>query len=133
MVFIYLDSCIVMGMIEGDDANRTGLRLKVRERAGAVLCTSEMVKLECLVGALRRSDERLAAMYNQFFADTLMLEFSPGVWRQAVEIRAATRLKVPDALHLAAAEVHGCSEFWTNDLHFSGLYPASGLKIVRIS
>jgi predicted nucleic acid-binding protein len=33
----------------------------------------------------------------------------------ATEIRAHSRLKTPDALHLAAAIHHGCTEFWTND------------------
>jgi predicted nucleic acid-binding protein len=33
----------------------------------------------------------------------------------ATELRARHGLKVPDALHLAAAIEGGCDEFWTND------------------
>ena len=36
-------------------------------------------------------------------------------YRLAAELRAHHRLKTPDALHLATAQSHGCTEIWTND------------------
>ena len=33
----------------------------------------------------------------------------------AAELRARFNLKTPDALHLAAAQCHGCEALWTHD------------------
>lgn len=33
----------------------------------------------------------------------------------AAALRARFNLKMPDALHLATSQVHGCSALWTND------------------
>ena len=30
-------------------------------------------------------------------------------------VKRSSSLRTPDALHLAAAQVHGCSALWTND------------------
>ena len=37
------------------------------------------------------------------------------VFDKATRLRAAHRLKSPDALHLAAAIESHCTQFWTND------------------
>jgi uncharacterized protein len=34
---------------------------------------------------------------------------------RAAELRARYNIKTPDALHLAAAQLHGCDQLWTND------------------
>jgi predicted nucleic acid-binding protein len=34
---------------------------------------------------------------------------------RALELRAHHKIKTPDALHLATAMQHNCTEFWTND------------------
>ncbi|PJI53413.1 PIN domain nuclease [Methylobacterium radiotolerans] len=34
---------------------------------------------------------------------------------RSAELRADFGLKTPDALHLAAAQLSGCTELWTND------------------
>ena len=40
---------------------------------------------------------------------------SDDIFAQALGLRAQHGLKTPDALHLATALHHGCTEFWTND------------------
>ncbi|WP_295455473.1 PIN domain-containing protein [uncultured Thiodictyon sp.] len=37
------------------------------------------------------------------------------VFDLATDLRARYRLKTADAMHLAAAIIYGCDEFWTND------------------
>ncbi len=37
----------------------------------------------------------------------------------ASRLRIDHRIKTPDALHLAAALVAGCAQFWTNDAHLA--------------
>lgn len=41
--------------------------------------------------------------------------FSDVVYRDAARIRADYGIKTPDALHLATARHHDCTELWTND------------------
>jgi uncharacterized protein len=53
--------------------------------------------------------------YETFFGKTCVLDMPEPVFRQAAHIRAAANLKMPDALHLACAQVHGCEALWTND------------------
>jgi predicted nucleic acid-binding protein len=42
------------------------------------------------------------------------------VFDRATDLRVAYRLKIPDALYLAAALCAGCAEFWTNDRRLLG-------------
>ena len=46
-----------------------------------------------------------------------MLPLTPAVCERAASVRVASgmKIKLPDALHLAAAIVHGCGLFLTND------------------
>lgn len=57
------------------------------------------------------------AKYDTFFAASTLgwATLSRPVFDLAADLRAGHALKTPDALHLAAAIVGGCSEFWTND------------------
>ena len=50
-----------------------------------------------------------------------MLPLTAGVCERAAEVRAASlmKIKLPDALHLAAAIEHGCGRFRTNDAQLS--------------
>lgn len=52
---------------------------------------------------------------DDFIAQQVWLPIPETVYDQALELRAACRLKTPDALHLAIAHHHGCTDFWTND------------------
>jgi predicted nucleic acid-binding protein len=54
-----------------------------------------------------------------FFASAAVqtLPLTPAVCERAADVRVASamKIKLPDALHLAAAIVHGCGMFLTND------------------
>jgi predicted nucleic acid-binding protein len=120
---IYLDSCVMVYLVE---RNRDWSAALDKAIAGLgaddVLCISPIVKAECLVAPLKRKDGRLLDLYARHFDGLGVLDIDEPVWLQAAGIRARTSLKLPDALHLACAQRHGCSGLWTNDtrLHVAG-------------
>ncbi len=69
---------------------------------------------------LRTGNQRLVALYEKFFNNQVILTMEAHVYRLAAELRAQHRLKTPDALHLATAQSHGCTEIWTNDNRLNG-------------
>jgi predicted nucleic acid-binding protein len=58
-----------------------------------------------------------------------MVEIDLSILRSAAQIRAATGLKTPDSLQLAAALTAGCRVFLTNDRDFP---PLGSLRILRL-
>jgi uncharacterized protein len=97
---IYLDSCICIYAIE-----QTSRYHQV----------SHLVMAECLVKPLRLGDSFSVGRFEDFFEEMTNLELTEPVFRQAAQIRAASNLKMPDAIHLACAQFHSCDEIWTND------------------
>ena len=122
---IYLDSCIAISLIEGTNPVRTSLNNEIERRASqAALYVSGAVKAECLVAPYRNNDVRLLDQYQTFFDGLNFLEVGDAAWSLAARLRARTRLKFPDALHLAIAEYNRCDAFWTVDRDFHALnYP----------
>jgi predicted nucleic acid-binding protein len=78
---------------------------------------SELTRLECRVGPVRKEDPDLLAKFDAFFAirGVERIPWDREVFDLATQIRAKHGTKTPDALHLAAAVVGQCDEFWTND------------------
>lgn len=123
---IYLDSCIVIYAVE--DAGPAGSR--VRERLAATnepVAISPLVVHECLVAPLRHHDDELRDRYDEVFSRVELVPLELPAFVRAAEIRAASGLRTPDALHLAAAQVSRCTELWTNDARLAKV--AHGLAI----
>jgi len=112
---IYLDSCIVIYLVERHPLYEPLLRERLEGLEEAQLAVSPLVRLEVLVRPLRDGNEDLAQLYRLFLAEQLMLDIPEEVYDVALSLRAKHTLKTPDALHLATAQYHGCSQFWTND------------------
>lgn len=76
--------------------------------------------METLVGPLKSGDTALAHAYEQLFqqARTRLLPITHTVLREAARLRATTKLRTPDALHLATAQGASCALFITNDVGF---------------
>jgi len=111
---IYLDSCILIYLVESHA--RWGDRVAASMTApGARFGISPLVKCECLVGPLKRSDPVLERAYREIFGRLLALEMPETVFLQAAQLRAQFGLRTPDALHLACAQHHRCDSLWTND------------------
>ena len=80
--------------------------------------TSTVTLLEVLVVPYREHDGALAASYEEILTrgrGLRMVELSSPLLRAAAQLRAATSMKTPDALQVAAALSAGCSTFLTND------------------
>ncbi len=124
MVRVYLDTCAVIYLVEGAPEVRAPVLARLR-RERPVLVVSDLTRRECRVGPMRTGDHATLALYDRFFrADGVELApLSSDVFELATEIRARRGLRVPDALHVAAAVRSGCRAFWTNDLRLKAAEP----------
>jgi predicted nucleic acid-binding protein len=66
---------------------------------------------------MKKGDESVLRQFDEFFAarDVEKIPLGAAEFDLATRIRAAHGTKTPDALHLAAAMLGECEEFWTND------------------
>ncbi len=124
---VYLDTCLLIYRVEGAEPFSQTVAAAIRSTPAAVFCISDLVRLECLVGPIRHGNPQLRQVYEAQFKLLAHAPLTPAVYDLAAELRARTLLKVPDALHAAAAINHGCDELWTNDGRFSLL--ASQIKV----
>ena len=129
----YLDSVIVIYLLDGvlPFSTRAAVWLAGFEASGGTLVVSDLVLHECLVKPLRIGDAAAVAMFEGFIRrpDVQIAPLTSGVYRRAAELRAARQLRLADALHLAAAEAAGCTEFLTHDYRLS---PLPGLAVTRL-
>ena len=80
--------------------------------------TSGLTLLEVLVQPLRANLPALAEEYEQILTRSPGIRLVPldlRLLRAAAHLRAATQMKTPDAIQLAAALIAGCTAFLTND------------------
>jgi predicted nucleic acid-binding protein len=116
---IYIDSGIILRMIEGADKVRLPIeaRLAQLDPAQRVLATSRLSTLECRCKPLREQNAELLVLYNNFFiaGEIQLLEIDRAVIDKATEVRAVNGLKTPDAIHLATAQSLNVAAFWTTD------------------
>ena len=85
------------------------------------VATSELTVMESLVGPLKRSDSALLTKFEQFFRapDLQLVPIDRDILRAAARLRAAaSKLRTPDAIHAATAQVLSVSLFVTNDPDF---------------
>lgn len=111
---IYLDSCILIYAIEDQGPRGVAVRDALRDVDG-VVASSPLALHECLVGPLRGRNPELRDRYLAMFERIEEVELDAAVFVRSAELRADFGLKTPDALHLAAAQIAGCTELWTND------------------
>ncbi len=93
------------------------------------IVSSDLALMETLIGPLKAGDAALVNAYEQLFqqAQTRLLPITQPVLRAAAELRATTKLKTPDALHVATSQQAGCVLFVSNDVGFRGV---PGLPLV---
>ena len=116
MSLIYLDACIVIYLVEKHPAYYNRIEALIGDLDDCELCYSPLTKMECLVLPIRNRDLQLKGLYEAFFATQKLLSMPNEVFDEATKLRSEfASLKTPDALHLAAATLHKCDKFWTND------------------
>jgi len=112
---VYLDTCCVIYLLEDVPGFSAPMRAHLACNADAILCVSPLVRLEVLIKPLVDGNHLLARDYEDFLAAQQWLSMGDAEFDRATRLRAAHKLKTPDALHLATAVRHSCNEFWTND------------------
>ncbi len=115
MGLIYLDSCICVYAIESASRFHGNVIKALARHPEAQFAVSHLVMAECLVGPLKSGNSFVVQDYEALFKRVVVLDLNEAVFRQAAQIRAQGNLKMPDALHVACAQFHGCTAFWTND------------------
>lgn len=126
---VYLDSCFVIYLMEETPVFSAAARCFLANHVDATFCVSPLVRLEVLTKPMRDGNTALALDYEDFLAAHVFLPMNEAVFDQALRLRIWHRLKTPDALHLAAAQCHGCVEIWTND---ERLNTAAGMMAVNV-
>ena len=86
--------------------------------------------MECLVKPLRDKDYRLHDHYQQLFAQLDRVSLGEDVFVRAAQLRADSGTGMPDALHIAAAQRHDCTELWTTDARLAKHYPGFARNVL---
>ncbi|MBF0159319.1 MAG: type II toxin-antitoxin system VapC family toxin [Magnetococcales bacterium] len=130
MQLIYLDSCIVIYLVERHVRYFPLIRQALSSRAEAVLSVSPLVMLEVLVRPVRQRNELLVTRFQRYLSTQRQLPLLDPIFTIALDLRAHHGLKTPDALHLATAMHHGCTEFWTNDERLADVAPNLAVNVL---
>jgi predicted nucleic acid-binding protein len=112
---IYLDSCLVIYLVENHAQYGPNVRDALARHAQETFSVSQLVRLECLVAPRRLRDSTLETAYTQALKQFRILPLSDQVYDHAIGLRAEHGLRTPDALHVACAQAGGCTALWTND------------------
>ncbi|MBG6055412.1 putative nucleic acid-binding protein [Salinibacterium sp. CAN_S4] len=124
---IYLDSSIVIYAVEDEGERGSAVRQRLAGAGDAEIVVTHLVTMECLVGPLRDDNLALHDLYLRAFEQFTILDLGKDQFQRAAQLRARHGLRAPDALHLAAAQLAGCDELWTNDARLAKA--ARGLAI----
>lgn len=103
------------------------------DRGGRLIVTSALTLLEVLVVPYRAGDLALAERYEAILSHSRgvrLVELDHTQLRAAAQLRAAHRVRTPDALQLATALTQRCSAFVTNN---RAMPAVPGLRVLQLS
>jgi predicted nucleic acid-binding protein len=133
-VLIYLDSSIVIYFVEQPThwGPLATARLAAIHAQNDKIVVSDLTRLECRVMPMRTGDTRMLSDFDTWFAspDIIITPLPPPVFERATTIRARHRLRLADALNLAAALAAGCDLFLTRDALLSA-FPDIKVEVVN--
>jgi predicted nucleic acid-binding protein len=117
---LYIDANIIVYVIEGVGIEFEKSRDLIVSALsqGARLVTSELSIAECLHGAYKNDNSKLADLFKEFMFDGDQIELVPinaEVLNQAALLGARLRLKMADSIHVATAVLSNCDAILTND------------------
>jgi predicted nucleic acid-binding protein len=117
---VYIDANILIYIVEGNKALAPELTRIIAALDAGVLraVSSELTLAEVLIGPLRTNDLALSAAYKAVLTSGRSLQSLPvsgAVLERSAAIRCNSITSLPDAIHLATAELAGCRYFLTED------------------
>lgn len=124
---LYLDTNILITLNEGQGPVQRLLEILLVKgfQNGLRFATSTLTFSELLVRPYRDTKLELARNYQALAEGPSWLDIlsvTPDVLDRAAVIRArVSKIKLPDAIHLASASQHGCDGFLSADLGLSDL------------
>lgn len=116
MTRIFLDTCIVIDLVEGTPEQQDKLKTLI---AGKEVFGSELVRMESRLQAVRDQRDDLLNIYDAYFGSCLPIPFERPLFDLASRLRIDHGIKTPDALHLAAALTAECEPDFANDKHLA--------------
>ena len=125
----YVDACLLIYWVERSGPVAEAAVRWLEKRPEEAMCVSPLTRLEVLVHPTRHGNHVLVQSYEALLAKQTWLPIGDEIFAHALTLRAQHGLKTPDALHLATALHHGCTEFWTND---NRLKAAAGSLAVNV-
>jgi predicted nucleic acid-binding protein len=134
---IYIDANILIYAMEGHDIYGPALaKLLIAIEEGRVRAlTSELSLAEVLVGPLRDDDSVGCAVFELLLEAESSLKTVPvdrAVLKRSAEIRATSRARLPDAIHLATAELMECAFFVTEDRRIPVKSPLVTVRLAEL-
>jgi predicted nucleic acid-binding protein len=129
---VYLDANFFIYALEAMApwARAAGAVLESMDGGQLAAVTSELSLAECLVKPLELGLTDIAKAYLELLKDHRFLSVLPvtrEILIEAARLRSLSRIKLPDAIHVATALQKGCSSFLTNDDRLR----IEGLAVVR--
>ena len=127
---IYLDSNIFIRAFESSPDDEIGQHLVgmlglTQLGQPPRFVTSQVTLAEVLVQPIRIEDDYKRQLYVRLLSTSTpwlqVCSVSRSVLIRAAEIRAASKLKLPDAIHAASAMLSDCSHLLTGDTDFTPL------------
>jgi predicted nucleic acid-binding protein len=117
---IYVDSCIIIYTVEKIPEYSQLLQPIWQKLAQdeIEIITSELTFMECLVLPLKLNNNRLIMAYQNILSTTKikLQPISLPILRDGANLRAKSKIKTADAIHIATALSLNCDLFLTNDL-----------------
>lgn len=131
---VYFDTNCFIYVVEGVERYRPVLEPLMNAVAAGEITgvTGEITLAEVLVKPLRDQLAQQVLLYKQMLADRqpfMLVPITQVIWESAASLRARLPVRLPDAVHLAAARQSGCRLFVTND---AALRPLPELEILHI-
>lgn len=127
---IYLDANVIIYAIEQGSRFTSSLHelFETLDAGINVATTSDLTLAEVLVMPLTAQSDDLVARYERLLSGAGPIRIAPvshGILRLAAQVRADTKLKLVDAIHLATAIELGCRVMVTNDAALGRTFPAT--------
>lgn len=120
---VYLDTNIFIYGIEGFERfeDEVGALFSAVDRGNIEAATSELTLAEALVKPFEEGNMTHQQIYQETLQSRASFHLVPvnrPLLVESARLRAATGLRLPDAIHLAAAQEVECSTLLTNDDSF---------------